>query len=232
MDSYDGRDLEVLAEMPNYYAWIMEALAPHVRGRVIEYGAGTGTITHRLLPHATSLVAVEPSKNLTAALQSRVGANVDVRCETLEEHAVREPDQSADTIVMINVLEHIEDDRAALRNLIRILRPGGALLLFVPALQLLMSEIDRVHGHYRRYHRADLRAKVAEAGATVIHCAYFDMFGVVPWLILNKALSSTTFNPALVRLNDRIVVPVSRAIERLFDPPFGKNLVLVARKPG
>lgn len=231
--SYEGRDLEVLADMPNYYGWIMDVLGPHTHGRVIEYGSGTGTITQRLLPQATSVVAVEPSRNLLPALRARVGSHkmVEICNETLEVHAVRQPDNSADTIAMINVLEHIADDRAALRTLVRILKPDGSLLIFVPALRLLMSKLDRIHGHFRRYHKLELEAKVKEAGANVVHCLYFDAFGTVPWFILNTAMGSTGFNPSLVRINDRFFVPLSRAIERLIKPPFGKNLILIARKP-
>jgi len=231
--NYEGRDLEVLADTSNYQAWIMGILGDHVRGRVIEYGSGTGTFTRRLLPHATSLVAVEPSRNLIAALRTRLGShdNVEVCGETLEAHVARQNDRSCDTIVMINVLEHIEDDRAALQNLVRMLRPGGSLLLFVPALRLLMSELDRVHGHFRRYQRPELEAKVGATGAVVAHCRYFDALGVAPWFILNTVMGSTTFNPSLVRINDRYVVPLTKALESLVRMPFGKNLILVARKP-
>src|SRR5687767_12150491 len=86
--TYEGSDLEVLADMPNYYSWIMEAFAPHVRGRVVEYGAGVGTVSARLEPHAAALTLVEPSPNLVGALRSRfVGcAKVEVVNATLEHH--------------------------------------------------------------------------------------------------------------------------------------------------
>src|SRR5664279_2656694 len=155
--SYEGKDLAVLADMPNYYAWIMSILSQYIQGRVIEYGSGTGTFTERLLPYATSLIAVEPSSNLLPALRARFNSSmaVEIFNEPLESHVVRQDDNSCDTIVMINVLEHIEDDRAGLQNLVRILRPGGQLLVFVPALRLLMSKLDYIHGHFRRYHKAD-----------------------------------------------------------------------------
>jgi SAM-dependent methyltransferase len=231
--SYEGKDLAVLADMPNYYAWIMSILSQYIQGRVIEYGSGTGTFTERLLPYATSLIAVEPSSNLLPALRARFNSSmaVEIFNEPLESHVVRQDDNSCDTIVMINVLEHIEDDRAALQNLVRILRPGGQLLVFVPALRLLMSKLDYIHGHFRRYHKADLEAKVKAADAVIAYCRYFDVFGAVPWFILNTILGSTRFNPTLVRVNDRYVIPMSRTIERMIRPPLGKNLILVARKP-
>jgi SAM-dependent methyltransferase len=230
---YEGRDLEILADMPNYYDWIMDALSPYVRGHVIEYGAGAGTVSARLAPLADKLTLVELSANLIAPLSARFGNNpkVSVVRESLEEHSGHLAAETADTVVMVNVLEHIEDDRDALTHLLRILRPGGHLLLFVPALQGLMSKLDLMHGHFRRYHRPDLIAKVEEAGGEVVLARYFDCIGVIPWLVLNKLMGSTTFNPLLVSMNDKFVVPASRMFERVISPPFGKNLILAMRKP-
>jgi SAM-dependent methyltransferase len=230
--TYEGRDLEVLADMPNYYAWIMDRFGPHVRGRVIEYGSGTGTVSARLLPLADTLTLVEPSPNLVASLRTRFAGQprVDIRAEMLESHVKQVPAGAAETIVMVNVLEHVEDDEDALSNLLRALTPGGKLLIFVPALQFLMSRLDLLHGHFRRYHRPDLVGKVSRAGGQVEICRYFDLPGVAPWLVLNKLMGSTTFNPALVRFNDRAVVPLARKMEEYLNPPFGKNLILVARR--
>jgi SAM-dependent methyltransferase len=229
---YDGRDLEVLANMPNYYSWIMDTFAPHVTGHVIEYGAGAGTVSSRLVPFATKLTLVEPSPNLVVALRHRfeTAPQIEVVGASLEAYAIRMEDETADTITLVNVLEHVEDDRAALAQLVRALRPGGKLLLFVPALPFLMSKLDKMVGHFRRYQKAELVNKVCDAGAQIESCRYFDLIGVAPWLVLNRLLGSTSFNPAFVTLNDRFVVPVSRTIERLGDPPFGKNLILVATK--
>jgi SAM-dependent methyltransferase len=229
---YEGRDLEVLANMPNYYSWIMDTFAPYVTGHVVEYGAGAGTISTRLAPLANKLTLVEPSPNLVQILQHRFRdqPQVEIIGTSLEDHVAQLGDNSTDTIVLVNVLEHIEDDRGALLHLVRALKPSGKLLVFVPALQVLMSRLDRMHGHFRRYHRGELIAKVRGAGADISVCRYFDLAGVLPWLVLNRLMGSTTFNPALIDVNDRFVVPVSRAIEQIVGLPFGKNLILVASK--
>jgi len=228
----DPFELEILANMPNYYGWIMETFLPHVRGHVIEYGAGTGTISQRLAPLADRLTLVEPSVNLFAPLRARFRAEpkVKVVCMSLEMHAARLGVASVDTVVMVNVLEHIEHDRQALTKLFSILRPGGHLLVFVPALQGLMSTIDVMFGHFRRYHRNDLIEKAADAGGEVLLCRYFDFLGILPWFVLNKLMGCTTFSPAVVAVNDTFVVPISRAAERVIAPPWGKNLILVARR--
>ncbi len=230
---YEGRDLEVLADMANYYAWIMETFGPHVSGNAVEYGAGTGNFSQHFVPLADRVTLVEPSGGVSVELRSRFSGlpKVTVVESSLETHVRQAEAESFDTILMVNVLEHIEDDRAALANLFRILKPGGRLLIFVPALQALMSKLDRVHGHYRRYHRGDLVAKITESGGEVEHCRYFDLAGTLPWLLLNKLMGSTAFNPTLVGFHDRMVVPLSRTIERMIPVPFGKNLIAVSRKP-
>jgi SAM-dependent methyltransferase len=194
---YEGRDLEVLANMPSYYSWIMDIFRFHVAGHVVEYGAGAGTISSRLLPLADKLTLVEPSQNLIAVLRRRFESfpQVEVVGEKLQAHVAQ--------LSEINVLEHIEDDRAALNHLFRALKPAGKLLLFVPALQILMSKLDRIHGHFRRYHKDELMAKVIAAGGNVSVCRYFDLIGVVPWFVLNRLLKSTTFSPTLVYVHDQ-----------------------------
>ena len=179
------------------------------------------------------MTLIEPSTNLIPKLQSRFATNsiVEIKGENLEAHVVNLGDNTVDTIVMVNVLEHIEDDREALFHLFRVLKSGGHLLVFVPALKFLMSKIDRLHGHFRRYHKPELTEKVANAGGNVVTCRYFDLAGTAPWFLLNKLLGSTTFSPTLVRVHDQAIAPISRVAERVFTPPFGKNLILVARKP-
>ena len=229
--AYEGSDLEALASAPNYYSWIMEIFSPWVSGHVVEYGAGIGTVSERLAHLASELTLVEPSANLVPMLRARFATfKTNVIAESLERHSARMVPESVDTVVLVNVLEHIEDDRAALNALVRMLRPGGHLLIFVPALQFLMSKLDRQLGHFRRYHRADLIEKTQGAGAEVRECRYFDILGVLPWLIVNGLMGSTSVNSRLVGLYDRFVVPASKRLESGLDAPFGKNLVLVARK--
>lgn len=229
--TYEGADLEALSTLRRYQEWIISHFQPYLKGRAVEFGAGIGNIAQFLHVYLDDLDLVEPSPNLHARLEQRFDGqpNVAIIKNTLESAIVDMDDNTYDCIVMINVLEHIEDDLAAIRECQRIMKPGGFLLVLVPALPFLYSELDRLAGHFRRYRREELRSVLSNGGFTIRKIRYFDFLGIWPWWILNTLAGATKFNPTLVGLYDLVFVPVSRLIERWLAPPIGKNLVAVAQ---
>ena len=139
--------------------------------------------------------------------------------------------ESTNAIIMVNVLEHIEDDGSALEYIYKILKPGGSLLLFVPALQFLYSQLDHDHGHFRRYSKSGLIKVACDAGFSIDQVQFIDLLGMMPWLVFNKWMKKTEFDENMVLLYDRYAVPVTKKIETLLGSPIGKNLILVAKKP-
>jgi SAM-dependent methyltransferase len=176
---------------------------------------------------------VEPSSNLVDDLSMEFSGkvNVTIVSSTVESYISAAPNGSRDSAVFVNVLEHIEDDAEVMSGFFRLLRPGGHLLIFVPALSWLFSALDSAVGHCRRYNKNGLTALMKEAGFEVVSVRYFDLLGVVPWWLVYTLGGKMDFNPRLSRLYDRLFVPVTRALEAVISPPVGKNLVLVARKP-
>lgn len=229
---YQGSDLEALANLRRYQRWIVDAFRPYLGGEAVEFGSGTGSISELLIPLVERLDLVEPSPNLGRRLDQRFAGNpaVEVHRQTLEAWVAGAPERSCDSAVLVNVLEHIEDDRAALGHLRRILRPGGHLLLMVPALKFLFSDLDVFYGHHRRYNLKELRRRVGDAGLEIVDGRYFDLAGILPWWILNTVMGKTTFNPRLMTVYDTLVVPVTRAVESVVRPPLGKNVILIARR--
>jgi len=214
----------------NYHDWIVDELAPFLGNKVVEVGAGVGNLSALLLKTSvTRLYAFEPSENLFVILkekfQSRPG--VTLVNDFLENYELPE---DVDSVLYINVLEHIENDRHELSIVRKVIRPGGHLLLFVPALAWLFSEADQQVGHFRRYHMKGLVERVEEAGFRIDRARYFDIAGIIPWYV-NFVLLKKSFNPGSVALYDKLVVPPMRVIEKILTPPFGKNLLLVASKP-
>jgi SAM-dependent methyltransferase len=231
-NSYYTHDLEALQNIPNYHAWIMDYFCPYISGQGTEFGAGMGAYSKKILPLLDGLNLVEPSSNLIKILQEQFAENykVSVVASPLEDCIGTLNDQSQDTVILINVLEHIENDSAALNQIFRVLRPNGHLLLFVPALEFLFSDMDRVLGHYRRYHQPNLCELIQQSGFKIVKSRYFDWLGVLPWFLVNTLGRQTKFNRTMVSIYDTIGVPVSRLLEMLIRLPFGKNIILVAQR--
>jgi SAM-dependent methyltransferase len=165
-----------------------------------------------------------------APLRARFGDDpaVEVLPGYLSEHV--EP-ASLDTVVAVNVLEHVEDDVAFLRDAHRSLVPGGRLLLFVPALAWLYGSLDRTFEHHRRYNRSTLDARLREAGFEVVRLQYSNSLGVLTWFVAGRVVGKATISARDVRLYDRLVVPWLLPIERVVVPPIGQSLIAVAAKP-
>lgn len=227
--NYPGKELEVMAHAVNYHRWIVAELAPYLGRNLVEVGAGIGDLTRLLLETPVEKIfAFEPSTDLFAQLseglddESRVSlVNDFVTGATLEA--------PVDSVAYVNVLEHIEDDRGELKAAASLLRPGGHLLIFVPALSWLFSEADRAVGHFRRYHLKPLVGMVEQSGFSVVKARYFDLLGVLPWY-LNFVVMKNSFSAGSVTLYDRVAVPPMRVFEKWVRPPVGKNILLVARK--
>lgn len=223
---YTGVDnLEAMEEAENYNRYLLDLIARHAEGtKVLDFGAGNGTFARPCRARGMDVTALEPDGRLQTMLQDAgVPAVGDVAAL---------PDASFDYAYSLNVLEHIPDDVAALRALRVKLKPGGRLLVYVPAFPVLFTSMDAKVGHVRRYTRATLRANVAAAGFRVHDVRYADSLGFMATLVF-KALDSGTgdVNRPLLRLYDRLVFPVSRAVDAVTHRWFGKNLVLVASRP-
>lgn len=229
---YIGGDLEALSDLVNYQNWILEKFSPYISGDVLEIGAGIGTFSELLLSKCESLTAIEPD-----AQQYQTLNNVLSKAEQatayhglVEAYVAENKGRKFDTIVMINVLEHIEDDNETLRQLHSMLNGGGHLLIFVPALNWLYSPIDKMVGHFRRYHLKPMRLQAVNAGFELKDSRYFDVAGVFPWWLLNVVMKKTNFDPRMAKIYDRFFVPVTKLFESIVPPPLGKNVLMIMKK--
>jgi SAM-dependent methyltransferase len=233
---YHGQDLEALSDLGAYQQWIVDVFGSELRGKVIEVGAGSGHIAARYADQLERLVLVEPARNLYTKLESRFASKAHVRllCGPLEAFSIAEFERAGapfDAALLVNVLEHIEHDLAMVRGLMPLLRPGGALLLFVPALPWLYGTLDESVHHFRRYTRTGLQKLVHDSGFQIEELHFFDLPGVLPWFLAGRVLRQRRFNGRAAKLYDRTVIPIAKAIERHVKPPMGKNLICVARRP-
>lgn len=231
---YAGKDLEAMSFAVNYHRWILSLFEPYLGTRIVEVGAGTGSFSELLLERRLeSLSLVEPSAAMYEQLCRRVSSSQSVSTyNDIFERVASQIRSNAkpDSIIYVNVLEHVEDDVNELRIINDTLDSGGRLFIFVPALRWLHGSMDRQLDHFRRYMRSELEKKCVAAGFRVITSRYFDLLGVLPWWVKYKVLQSKKMEPGAVRFYDQRVVPLARTLESSFSPPLGKNVLLVAEK--
>jgi SAM-dependent methyltransferase len=233
---YPGKDLEAMSFAVKYHRWMLDEFRPFIGKDIVEVGAGSGSFSEMLLdisPDRLSLV--EPSEmfeNLRLILSKDVGRTAIGCFNAIFCNAASEIVSAGnpDTIIYVNVLEHIEDDIAELKLIVDSLQPAGHALIFVPAMPSLMSDFDRAIGHFRRYRKRELEQKVRNAGFDIVKSRYFDVAGITPWMIKYRMLGSKTMGGGAIAAYDNLVVPIMRRVESIVTPPIGKNILLVARK--
>jgi SAM-dependent methyltransferase len=220
----------------NYHRWNYEWIAEHVRGRVLDVGGGTGN--HLGFLQDLELVSIDLSSSCVAELRERHRA---LRNWSFEVGDITDPATvdrlgraSFDTVLSCNVFEHIAEDECAFRNAAALLKPGGRLVLLLPAHQQLYGSMDHLAGHFRRYSRQDAGRKLAAAGLEPVALRYVNLVGAIGWFVNNRLarhddLSSGSIN-GQIRMFDRFVIPVVKRLEGRRSMPFGQSLLCVGRK--
>jgi len=200
--------------------------ATQSRNSLLEFGAGTGTLAEIWRArYETSPICFEIDPTLLTMLRSKGFESYD----SLEavQHAVS-------GVYTSNVLEHIEDDLSALRSIRKILNTNGRLAIYVPALPILFSDLDRKVGHFRRYKKKELISKVREAGFRVEQCFYSDSIGVLAsfaLIVLGFRNKSGLGSKKSLIFYDCAIYPISKTLDRvMFKYIIGKNLFLFAVK--
>ena len=222
--------MDRMAEAGNYNEWVLGRGRRFIGRRVLDFGAGVGTFTAALVARGAEVVALEPDPEFTPRLHERFDA--DDRVTIVADDAGWLSGTAArgrfDTVLCLNVLEHIEDDAAVLRGLRDSLVAGGYLLLLVPAHGFLFGEIDRNVGHERRYSRGQLRAFLEQAGMEPVEVRYVNPLGAAGWFVSSRLLRRNQVPSGPLRAYDRLV-PVLQRLDRL-PLPFGLSVWAVARK--
>jgi len=218
--------LETLTDAVNYQAWVCDLIRPHLGDDPLEIGSGLGDYAaHWLATGVPRFTVSDADPGRHAVLAERFAG--DSRASVVQLDVFAPFDGSYSSLVATNVLEHIEDHVGALRAAHRLLRPGGKVVVFVPAFPIAMSRFDRAIGHFRRYRKAELRRVFEAAGLEVERLHYVNAPGLVAWTLGMRLLRMTPKDGAIVRLWDRVVVPIARWVEARVRPPFGQSVLAV-----
>jgi SAM-dependent methyltransferase len=222
-----------IADAQNYMNWVIEQFRPYLRGQIVEVGFGHGHYSDMLsqfgdycgLDHDRESV-----ENARKAMPDRKFAVCDILIR--EQLRAQFPD-GVDAVFSINVLEHIEDDATAIANLVDTVKPGGHLLISVPALMLLYNDLDRLAGHCRRYTTKRLQGLLSDQPVEIVRLSYFNPVGGLGWLA-NRLKRHDSLNDSAVNgqiaLFDKYIVPLSRALDPLSRSFFGQSVTCIARR--
>lgn len=231
IDSYPGTELELFATAKHWKSYVAASLAPYIRGRVLDVGAGIGgNIRYLFNPAVTQWVALEPDPRLAAA----VGATLTegrsrADCVVVNGTIATVPATARfDTILYMDVLEHIADDQHEVERAARLLAPGGCLVVLAPAHQFLFSPFDAAIGHHRRYGLKALRA-LAPANARTEVCRLMDSVGFFASLANRLLLWQSDPTERQIAIWDRLMVRASRIVDPITGYRIGKSALLVWR---
>jgi SAM-dependent methyltransferase len=231
--SYVGHELELFALATNWKRYVKAEIGKYLAGDVLEIGAGIGGST--LAIHDGSVrrwICLEPDANLAKRLRIAVQKNrgthaPDVIAGSLRALADR---PSFDCVLYLDVLEHIQDDRSQIEDAVRLVRPGGHIVILSPAHQWLFSEFDKSIGHIRRYNKRSLRS-LAPPGWIQKKLTYLDSVGVLLSLANALALRQAMPSRLQIFLWDRLCVPLSRIVDCALLGNFGKSILAIWENP-
>lgn len=224
---YGGlRILEAMNEAPRYAA----AIENHIlqvatsAGRILDFGAGDGLYAAKLRSRGLSVDCVE----LDPELRRQLAIAGHTVFDTLQSCT----NETYDLIYSINVMEHIEEIAPIFSDMTRVLKPGGRVFIFVPAFQMLWTSLDTEVGHVRRFDKKLLSGEMAKAGLCVTQIRYFDLLGFPAALSVRllETFNAFRYNAGSIGCYDRYVLPLSLALDRVFSPVMGKNLIAVGQK--
>lgn len=218
------------AAAPRYNAWLIERVLPWVGRRVLEIGAGVGTMS-AFLTDRERVVLTDTNAGYLERLQARFAGHPQVRVAALRLPAAGGDLQTErlDTIICLNVLEHVRDDEPSLATMFQLLQPQGRLVLLVPSLPAIYGTLDRALGHFRRYTPSELRQKYRAAGFRMRHLEYFNMAGIPGWWFTGRVLRRELIPTGSLRWYDALV-PLFR-LERFLPWRLGQSLIAVGERP-
>jgi 2-polyprenyl-3-methyl-5-hydroxy-6-metoxy-1,4-benzoquinol methylase len=214
-------NLKKVSAQKNYVNWIFKEIKPYLGNNLLEVGAGLGVFT-KLLENNKNILPID-KQTYNINYSSKKIRKFDIT------HNPKKLKKQFDTVVCMNVLEHIKDDALALKNMHQLLLPNGKLILMVPAFRGLYGKIDKANKHYRRYNKKEIIRKLKQANYRIKKIKYLDFIGLFGWLYQNKILNSKIHRTIdLKRFNS--LCPLLQKIESIIPPPIGLNLIIIAKK--
>jgi 2-polyprenyl-3-methyl-5-hydroxy-6-metoxy-1,4-benzoquinol methylase len=225
-------DLRQMENAKNYNNWLYELISPYIGKRVLEIGPGIGNISQKLINDVELLVGVEPNPYCVDQLAKKMDKTpgfilINKRLEDCGYDLLKR--YKFDTVLCMNVLEHIEDDEGTLLFFEKLLEPGGRVVLLVPAFPQVYGPIDLAVGHFRRYTKSSIKYILAKTPLIVERNFYSNFLGLLGWFYNARIRKSSSQDNSQIKLFNKIT-PILSAIEKKFGCLMGLSLISVSKK--
>lgn len=233
MDIVGAQTLKIMRKAAHYNKWLFSVTKKYVSEPILEIGAGIGNFTS-LLADLGSVTAVDIDRKYLSSLKKLKHRNIKTGFGDIESAKYFFATQGSskemfNSIVCMNVLEHIDHDVTALRNMNSLLKKKGTLVLLVPSGKFAFGTLDTNLGHFRRYSKEELTQKLGEAGFTIERMRYLNLLGIPGWWFNSKVLKRKVIPSRQVWIFDKISRPLL-LLERIVKFPIGLSLLVIAKK--
>ncbi len=227
------RNLDIMMKATNYNKWIFDKIKPYLGKTILEIGCGLGNMTELFLRNRQTelIVGIDTSSECLDIINYRLGRHKEFKTflyDVSSKDIFKLKRYNFDTIVCINVLEHIKDDSSVLRNMAEFF-PVATLIIWVPAFKKLYGTIDQVDGHFRRYGKQELEIKLRKSGWKILEGSYLNVLGIAVWFLHGKLLKKSVHPPKQTYFLDKFIF-LERLVEKIINPPFGLSLLYICQK--
>lgn len=228
MSDQSSKTLESMSQAVWYNRWTLGKFAKYLNGQILEIGCGIGNFTKFLVRYG-EVRAIDINNNYIRQAKELVNGEAQIGSGDIEKGQYFFKDIKFNTIVCINVLEHVKNDLQAIRNMYKLLKPGGRLILLVPAHAFLYSVIDQSIGHFRRYGKDELINILLQNGFEVDKTRRLNLIGAMGWYISGKLFREKEVNESKIAIFN-LISPLFLLLENIFEPPIGTSILVIAQK--
>ncbi|HVM88506.1 MAG TPA: class I SAM-dependent methyltransferase [Puia sp.] len=228
--------LNIISKADKLNRWMYETISPHFSGKIIELGSGIGNISRYVIANHSDVTLSDFDEYYFSILQKTYGEHPNVNA--ILKIDLQHPDfsrhylylkENFDTVICLNVIEHLADDNAAIQNCRYLLKPGGIFIGLVPAYQFLFCHLDRELGHFRRYTASSFKERINMENMKVIKVKYFNALGIAGWFFKGVILRSKNLTETPMSIFNTFV-PVARIFDKLLLNSTGLSVIAIAQK--
>lgn len=222
------KTLESMGQAAWYNQWTVNKFEKHLRRDILEVGCGIGNFTKFLTKYG-KVWAVDINIESLRITKELVNKTAEVGFGDIEKGEFFFDKKKFDTIVCLNVIEHVNKDLEAFKNLHKLLKPDGTLILIVPSHQFLYGQIDKSIGHFRRYSKNKLNNNLKNLGFNIIKSRRLNFLGAIGWFVAGKILKEEEVGQGKIGIFN-FLAPIILPIEDIVKPPIGTSLLLIVKK--